>query len=311
MGGESPNLKGLRLKWRRTAADSSLDSGVVDMHVAEHSHSVSAPAVEVTDDSNLLGSFSDRGRSEGLLGLHLSDSDHESVPDASIDVSELTQHRNDLGGSSTFDDDCAAVSDQFIRGARLAGVTMPWETPLMRQIFSEDGQGLGVSLTMPLDWGTSDLLAVGERSSGVGQPPIPSQCRWSCAQYVVHKTDETYLQQRDRTMNNALAKWKFLVLLDPARSEVGRQIGTADHDSATQVLTSVMGVKSPNTVLKRACALMMYYRWNAVHGSCPMLPLSELDVWRYVMQQSSSSSSASRSHSLVQALRFCTLRHGF
>ena len=250
-------------------------------------------------------------RSEGVHGLDVSGSDQESGYDLSVDVSELSQHRHGVGGIGSFDDECAGVSDELIRGARLAGIRMPWETPLMTQIFGDDRQRPSIPLTMPLDWGTSDMPVAGMDSSGVEQPLIPSQCRWSCAQYVVHKTDETYLQQRDRTMNNALAKWKFLVMLDPAHSEVGRQVGTADDDSATQVLTSVMGVKSPNTVLKRASALMMYYRWNAVHGSSPMLPLSELDVWRYVMQQSSASSSASRSHSLVQALGFAHYVMGF
>ena len=215
----------------------------------------------------------------------------------------------DVGGRSSFVDDCAAVSDLYIRGARVTGVTMPWETPLMKQIFGDLGPS--VSLSMPLDWGSSDLPSSGVSAGDVEQPLIPSQCRWSCAQYVIHKTDETYLQQKDRTMNSALAKWKFLVLLDPACSEVGRQIEHADDDQAALVLSSVMGVKSPNTVLKRAGALMMYYRWNAVHGSCPMLPFAEHDIWCYVMQQSATTSSASRSHSLVQSLRFAHYVMGF
>ena len=127
----------------------------------------------------------------------------------------------------------------------------------------------------------------------------------------MHKTDETYLQKKTRTMNNALVKWKFLVMLDPACSEVGRQLQTADDTQIELVLTSVMGVKSPNTVLKRASAMLMYYRWNAVYGTASMLPLSGPDVWEYVMQQSMTSSSASRSHSLVQALRFAPLVMGF
>ena len=162
-----------------------------------------------------------------------------------------------------------------------------------------------------LDWGSTDLHSLGSTAHDIEQPMIPSQCRWSCAQSVMHKTDETYLQQQTRTMNNALAKWKFLILLDPSCSEVGRQLETADDTQIELVLTSVMGVKSPNTVLKRASAMLMYYRWNAVYGTASMLPLSEPDVWKYVMQQSMTSSSASRSHSLVQALGFARFVMGF
>ena len=180
---------------------------------------------------------------------------------------------------------------------------------MLRQIFGDERPNM--SLSMPLDWGSTDVPTQGSGDARVEQPPIPSQCKWSCAQYVLHKTDETYMQQRDRTMDNALAKWKFLVMIDPAHSEVGRQIVEADDKQAILVLTSVMGVKSPNTVLKRASAMMMYYRWNAVNANNPMLPLSEADVWRYIMEQPATGSSASRSHSLVQALRFAHYVMGF
>lgn len=61
-----------------------------------------------------------------------------------VDISAV-----DVGGVSSAKDDTAAISDQFIRGARLTSLTMPWETPLMRQIFSEQVQGS--KLSMPLD----------------------------------------------------------------------------------------------------------------------------------------------------------------
>jgi hypothetical protein len=66
-----------------------------------------------------------------------------------------------------------------------------------------------------------------------------------------------------------------------------------------------MGVKSPNTVMKRANAIMMYYRWHAVHGHFPFLPFNESDVWQFVLSQQPNPVAASRSQSLVQALRFC------
>ena len=72
-------------------------------------------------------------------------------------------------------------------------------------------------------------------------------------------------------MEGALQKWKFLLLLDPSFSEVGRQLELEDEDTQNLVLCSVMGVKSPNTVMKRANAIMMYYRWHAIHGHFPFL----------------------------------------
>ena len=72
-----------------------------------------------------------------------------------------------------------------------------------------------------------------------------------------HKTDETYLQQRTKTLNNALSKWRFLVLVDVTASEVGRQLDDASEEHVDLVLNSAMGVKSPNTIMKRAKAMML------------------------------------------------------
>jgi hypothetical protein len=147
--------------------------------------------------------------------------------------------------------------------------------------------------------------------AGVAAPVIPSESHWKCAQYVQHKTDETFIQQREKTMHGALAKWRFLVCLHPDSSDVGSQISDADETQVDAVLVSVMGVKSPNTVLKRANALMMYYRWHAVNGSEAMVPFDESNVWRYVLEQTGSASSASRSQSFLQALRFAHFVMGF
>ena len=208
----------------------------------------------------------------------------------------------------TFADDNAAVSHQYMSGLSRTSVVLPWETPLMKQIFGDDGPSL--SLSMPLNWG-SIPQPFASQSPEIDVPEIPSASRWTCAKYVKHVSDETYMQQRDRTMKGALSKWRFIVMLDLEKSDVGRQLKDADTDTVDNVLVSVMGVKSPNTVLKRANATMMYYRWHAVHGKNDFLPFHEDDVWRYVMFQTTAISSASRSQSLLQALRFCHYVMGF
>mgnify|MGYP006897963312 CR=1 FL=1 len=85
-----------------------------------------------------------------------------------VDISAV-----DVGGVSSAKDDTAAISDQFIRGARLTSLTMPWETPLMRQIFGEQVQGS--KLSMPLDWGNVALPSFDSTGSGVEQPAIPPE----------------------------------------------------------------------------------------------------------------------------------------
>lgn len=91
-------------------------------------------------------------------------------------------------------------------------------------------------------------------------------------------------------------------MLDPAQSDVGKQLIDPSDDDL--MLHSVIGVRSPNTVLKRANALLMYYRWHVINGQSSFLPFDEVDVWNYVLSQSKCHSSATRSQSFLSALRF-------
>ena len=110
---------------------------------------------------------------------------------------------------------------------------------------------------------------VDSTGSGIEQPAIPSVSCQQSFQFIRHTTDATYIQQRDKTLQCALQKWRFLIMLDPQASDVGSQLVGKDEQETELVLTSVMGVKSPNTVLKRANALLLYYRWNSVNGHFP------------------------------------------
>ena len=215
----------------------------------------------------------------------------------------------DVGGRSSMDDDRAAISDQFIRGAKFSAITLPWETPLMSQIFGDAHPMM--NLSMPINWGSRELPVTESVAVGPSEPVVPSEKTWQVTKFVRHKTDETYLQQRDKTMHNALSKWKFLILIDPACSDVGKQLMGVHEGQQDFVLSSVMGVKSPNTVLKRANALMQFYRWHAVNGAATFLPFDECDVWQYVVSHASASVSASRSQSLIQASRFSHYVMGF
>ena len=78
----------------------------------------------------------------------------------------------DVGSASTAFDDVSAVDDQFIRGAKFSAITMPWEIPLMRQIFEPDS--IGPSLSMPLDWGSVATPSADAAESGASVPVICS-----------------------------------------------------------------------------------------------------------------------------------------
>lgn len=155
-----------------------------------------------------------------------------------------------------------------------------------------------------MDWGSTGLLIAEQSGIDVKQPLIPSETKWTCAKYVQHRSDASFLEQRDKTLGNAIEKWRFLITVYPEQSVVGRQLMTVDTAEVDIVLLSVMGVKSPNTILK-------YFRWHSAHGSSSFLPLDESDIWRYVLRQKDNAGPPTRSQSLVQALRFARYVMGF
>ena len=56
-----------------------------------------------------------------------------------------------------------------------------------------------------------------------------------------------------------------------------------DWDGALQdYVDATLGLKSPNTVIKRAGAILQYFAWHASRFQHDPTPFSEQDVWTYV-----------------------------
>ena len=130
-----PNLRGLRLKWRKTGVSTSSavddahqdcdDDVVVVCNEPDTGHSADPSRALLGANSGLDLGFDVESCHAGASSLYEPSSDFlERSNDSAVDV----------GGFSSARDDTAAISDQFIKGARLTTLTMPWETPLMRQI---------------------------------------------------------------------------------------------------------------------------------------------------------------------------------
>lgn len=268
--------KGFRAKWHRTRPPAEASSSSAVIHDA---------------DDCLDEYVHDLQKYFEQLGPPISSEYAPTTPEAPLEPVD-DDVIVDLGGLTSTADDDALISDTFVRGVKRAGLVMPWETPLMSQIF---GDAIArPSLAMPMEWGLPPVSAT--------KPKMPSSCKWSCTKHIKYTTDDNYLVQRSRTMKTAIAKWRFIVLLDYQQSEVGRQIATQADEEL--ILQSVIGVKSVNTVLKRANSILMHFRWHAAHGQGFFIPFNEQDVWHYVLSQNHEKNSATRSQSFLQALRF-------
>ena len=102
------------------------------------------------------------------------------------ELGDESNGRFDVGGVNSFLDDNSAISHMHMSGLSRTGVTMRWETPLMRQILGDPCPG--PSLNMPLNWG--HIPAFGPEAVSVEEPAILSSTRWTCAKHVKHTSDK-------------------------------------------------------------------------------------------------------------------------
>ena len=91
--------------------------------------------------------------------------------------------------------------------------------------------------------------------------------------------------------------------LDLESSGLGRQISSCPHET-NEIIRAVVGVKSPNTIMKRMHALLSYYRWHKINmeGTCG--PIQEGQLWQYLRSMADDGSAATKPSSMVQAVRF-------
>ena len=167
-----------------------------------------------------------------------------------------SQQRVDVGGLSSQSDDAAGLTWSFVHDVKPSTIRMPWENDLFHPIFGAESMK-PVSLGMPLDWGIDPNLVEQEVHTDSVLAPPPFE-HWVVAKCIKNLKDETFQQSRDRTMKYALSKLDFLLRLKPRASRVGSQI-IADPQDTDQILLAVIGAKSPNTVVKRANAMLSFF----------------------------------------------------
>ena len=198
----------------------------------------------------------------------------------------------DLG--TTFGDAFGRVSDGGV-----SDLVLPWETPLMRPLFSEDlGACVGLSNKLPVMVGSVPAL------------PLPLQCAKAgpnhayiaevglsfASQALQPLMDEDVIRKQQRMIEQGVAKWR-LVFGRYARESSET---APDEDS---ILAS-LGTRSPHTILKRANAVLAYLRWFDVFVDPCASAFKEESFWKYVKFLKRSDSAASCGTSFLSGIRF-------
>ena len=120
----------------------------------------------------------------------------------------------------------------------------------------------------------------------------------------------TYAEEREAQRDHVVRQWWDQLKLDMPASDPGRA-AAAEHGLievyryGLELSDAVFGLKSPNTLLKRLCAIKLYGQWVIRNYAEAWIPLQETRVWNYVRLLRETKASASRAVSLLESIRFC------
>ena len=270
---EEEPLKGFRRRWQKRQR--------IDEDLGEAIECESFPGLSIDSDAEIQSAIS------GLLS--------EADPDQSERV-----RVDNLHGVSTAMDDSASLSSAFITGNKGHSLKMPWESESVAGIFGDFLPS--VSLSMPSSWSAS-VSFKDQAADHVETKPAGRVPQGDLLQCVRNKVDRPFLSSQKVDMASAIAKLTFFLSLNVDASRVGQQLA-ADVEERELILGGIMGTKSPSTVIKRANALLAFYRWHATMFDEHCIPFQEKAVWTYIKHLLSTGAAPTRAMSFIQALRF-------
>ena len=240
-------------------------------------------------------------------------------------LTEQDQHASNIGGQEAevidFSNEVIPLTglnfnDSLISATADVVVTptlmQPWETGPMSHLFAASSnmsalpKGLSAvanaqRFLQNTDAETSTSTA---RKKNANQPIVPSFLH-----VVSNVNDIDFLENRKASMKVAIDKFCKLILMNPRGFELGDHLdgsmtGQAMENEIIDWLEAAFSMKAPNTVNKRANALLLYATFVYDYGSGKPFPVSQGEVIKYFQLLKGSGRYVSRASSLREALRF-------
>eukprot|EP00435_Cladocopium_sp_Y103_P010077 s916_g2.t1 len=297
---EQPDGTSGEVKPAETPADTGLPGKSADRHPPD----TSGLFGKEVDLEELFGDLSkDAGPSDGGIGdYHDGPEDFYEEP---LEPQTLADHFETM--------DRARMDRIFFENSMMcvgAGLhKLPWEEGVFAQIFGNPGP-----MGYPLDSDFTPMPAFpvfpGHDDEAKGPEPVGVMAFREMplfAKHVKALCDADYNQSLNLKWTRALACW--LTILESSRFEslvgayVMEKLMEKDREGALTYVRDACGVKSPNTVLKRARDLQQFINW-CVTGERSWWPLQE----RYLLDFLSACEGDARSKfigkNLVHALKF-------
>ena len=166
-----------------------------------------------------------------------------------------------LAKVSSSSDDAAAFVNSFIDRMSPSQIVMPWENDFMAPIFGNEIAS--AKLSMPAQWSDTFVDPL-KHAMPEAVPQAVQPVEFSIMKCVRNLADMDFIQSREKQMKQALLKLKCVLEIGWEFSGVGRlcvdATGTPRADME-ETLVSIVGTRSPSTVIKRCNAVLAFQRW--------------------------------------------------
>ena len=246
-----------------------------------------------------------------------------SFDDTAANVTSFLQHQVSRSSSSLQPVVSSAVHEAtFARdlssNVDVTGIKLPWEVGIFSELFSDEPFSSNLIPKMPVsDFCNFDVgvapqhvvetvasLAMHDTSS-----PVFSDC-------ISSGDDLHYQAKRKKLRDTAIGKLFIVLQHNLNASSTGQHISAlSQHDDsqegALEIIDSVVGVKSPATLVKRANSLLAFLRWCDWAGRCESNCFQEHVLWDYFRYLKESGAAASKADSMMSAVRFSVFVLGF
>ena len=259
----------------------------------------------------LFGAEADDAIFGGDFGLPFDTPVLEGARDSSVSFVDADGDVRTPEGSFSHVD---SVISEAIRLTDKKPVLYPWEKGRMSRIFGDRGR---LESKMPrLHASSNSFVKVDvevrkglQCTAAIGVRPTRSDDALYSS-VVKQVIGGSYVEERDAKRDLAVRAWWDLLRLDMLCSDPGRiamqEKGLADiYRNGIEILDASLGVKSPNTVMKRLYAAKTYNTWVTRCNGKSWLPVDEQTVWTYFKELKAEKAPATRATSFSEALRFC------
>ena len=212
----------------------------------------------------------------------------------------------------------AIFSHNLLSNCETSSITLPWETEFYKDLFDEGTPFENLVPRVPLGGLVDVNLATDPQkvAESLADVADTTACHPVFASHVSCVDDANFLERRE-TLRLA-AVWKLLVVIRhclPASSTgrhiMGLGVDASQSPEAVDIVSAVVGIKSPATLVKRANALLSFLRWVDKEIRQVDNAFDEATVWRYMCHLKDSQAPATRGASLMSALRFARFVLGF